>query len=1309
MAGGGIYIKGSNAKIIDSNFTLSNSYVGGVIYVNGTDTVINGSSFKITHAGLNGGAIYVQGDSAIIEKSVFAVNNVTGEVYSGQYRGHGGAIYIQGDYVNIIDSNFTTNQAILGSGGAIYVGGINTTISGANLASAQAPKGQGGAIYVNGINAVIEDSSIYRAHSGKEGGAIYLNGANADIKNTNISYTSSDTSGGAVYIKAEHATIEGSHFSKNNATVSGGGVYIDGKYASILNTSFKDDIAISSSKVFTDKNLGGAIYIAGYNSNISGSSFDSSSAYDGGAIYSYSGSYSTLYNCNFTNNKAQHNGGGIYWHGGKNDCNYNSVIGCLFINNSAYPSSTSGTVGGGGIYWSEGGSHCSVRDSTFINNSVHGQLKAEGGGILWDKSTHGLLDNCVFDGNYITSVDYDAKDVWVQGGALFLRTTGNFTVTNSLFKNCWSDKECGAAYIANTPASSPLTHDITLINLTFINNTAKAKDNNNVFGGGAIQIKESKKVYGKNLTFINNTANRGGALTFIANKDSTNELYDCTFIGNTATEDGGSIYIDNNFKGYNFIISDSSAGNRGGGIYALAISGYSNWTFINNTAFAGGGLYWDHESITINGMKFINNTASRGGGIYIPKSNTVVSNNNFTGNSALMGGAIYVDATNANIKYNNFTKNTAEDGGAIYLPKNDNYRVSITYSNFEENHATINGGAIYNGFRGDTNKYITNCNFIKNSADENGGAIYLTNYNQKVLTCTFDQNTAVKDGGSIYVGANLLSTIIQDSTFTNSHAANGGAIYNEGSTTTTLQILNDTFIKNIARYNGGAVLYKLNNGAQVYRDYNNFDGKGIIDGTTKRTDLFTDTGVQFIKTSLFEDNEDYLLHIITVSDWESPVITVRLSSPNDPSPKGLQFIVNLYNSTTGVLIKQINVTEDNFNDHYNQYYHYLYVTFDENLTINGTYNISVTFTDENYMIKGDHAQETAHGEIIGEFQLLQRQIQDALNRNETQIILNRTYRFTPEYQGIKLDDRCINLTNISGPFTIIGNGWAIDARGYSRIFNITAANITLIDVQLSNGNASGKFGDKVDKGGGIYWVGENGTLINVYVYKNNAYTGGGIYFNTTASNCSIINSTFINNTAVANGGAIDCNSYRMELINTTFNFNRADYGAALCREVNATNGTGYNNIFRNNYAVTSGAALAWINATSISIDRYFFYDNYAGKSGGAIYVGNGSGNCEIKNSVFENNYVTDDGGNGGAIEWYAKSGLVLNSTFSKNHGFNGGAIYVAVKSSKTDIIKSTFSEDYVACYGGAISKEVKDTIKDLGSGNYITGSSDVSS
>ena len=308
-------------------------------------------------------------------------------------------------------------------------------------------------------------------------------------------------------------------------------------------------------------------------------------------------------------------------------------------------------------------------------------------------------------------------------------------------------------------------------------------------------------------------------------------------------------------------------------------------------------------------------------------------------------------------------------------------------------------------------------------------------------------------------------------------------------------------------------------------------------------------------------------------------------------------------------------------------------------------------------------------------------IDGAYNRNHDNPVLNlsRSYIFSI---GI---DNCSIL--IKHKITINGNGWTVNALGYCRVFNITANNVTLNRLVISDGDANGtNKTDDLNIGGGIYWSGKNGQLINSTIRNCMAENGAGIYYAPSATDAKVSGCLFENNNATQHGGAIDCNATRMNLTNTAFISNYADYGAALCREREATGGFGYNNTFKSNIATTAGAALAWMNATHISINKYNFEDNVAGFSGGAIYVGHGSGNCEIYNSTFKNNRVTNNtDGHGGAIEWYAKEGIVSNSNFTKNTAYIGGAIYVGSDSGNITVIKSNFTENSATVNGGAIS------------------------
>jgi predicted outer membrane repeat protein len=1333
--GGAIYIVGTDAKI-GGTIVDAHAYDGGAIYIKQGGNNVNISNVNISDCSVTdkGGAIYIDGNNAVISDSYIEnVEAKAGSKYTSDNLG--GAIYIHGTDAKI---GATIVDAHAYDGGAIYIvqGGNNVNISHANISDCSVTD-KGGAIYIDGNNAVISDSYIENVEakagssytSANLGGAIYIQGINAKIGATIVDAHAYD--GGAIYIKqgGNNANISNSNISGCSATNSGGAIYIYGDYTSIIDSVISNNYAKASK--YTTNNLGGAVYIYGNNANITGSKFEGNNATKGGSIYSR-GSFATVYNSNFTDNRAYYDGGAIYWEGETNS-QYNTVDSCVFTANIAYAmqDSKKSTIGGGAIFWSQKGTHGSVLNSEFYNNSVQTNGKADGGAILWDQSLHGVIDNCIFDGNYIQTTKEITDNLYAQGGALFLRITNNYTVSNCIFKNSWSQMEGGAVYLSTRAPNGYARNTIgsKFINLTFINNTAKnegeaptANAGNN-FGGGAAFIKECNNFYFENITVINNTASTGGGFAIVPESGSNNLGKDCvfnnlTFRGNEATLDGAGIWAWNveikllaNIKFIN-----NTAGRNGGGLYSKVYFAYENLTFINNTAANGGALYWnyweDSRNMPIQNINFINNRAinngttdsGRGGAIYLPlvsgkAPKFKVLSNNFTGNTAVYGGAIYVDVSPVVISDNTFTRNSAVYGGAIYEPfkANTDYAISITDSYFNENEADY-GGAINLAVSGSTiNKLIEYCNFTRNVANVDGGAVYVNGSYQQITNCTFDGNNATGNGGSVYVAEDLLLTNILYSTFMNSNAANGGAIYKNDSATTSLKINYDKFINNTAVYNGGAVLYIAK--GHKYRDYNKFDGIAETDSANKtNVTSVGDNPARFITDSIFDwdSNNDYSFVITPIADIETPTITVYLSSPDNEDYSSTYFVINAsdLNSTTVLKFTEF---------HYNSQLEVLYMVLDQGILINGNYTLSAGFSDGNHMYKEIKINASAKGLQIGEFELLQQLIennisaQKASNPDAPYYIVNLTrvggFTFTNDTLNNIYDKKCINLTNIDKPIIIYGNGWRIDALGYSRIFNITACNVTIVGVELANGDAGGYYGDKVDMGGAIFWAGAYGQIIKSIIDNCTAERGGGIYYNASAVNCTIINTVFTHNNATTFGGAIDCNASRMGLFNTTFEENFADTGAALCREINATNGYGLNNTFRKNVALTNGSALAWINAKRISIDTYYFYENHVGNSGGAIYVGQGSENCEIKNCVFEDNYVDNDtDGHGGAIEWYAKEGLVFNSNFTRNYAYHGGAIYVGFGSDKINITESTFTENRAHLEGGAISIEASSVI-----------------
>ena len=227
--------------------------------------------------------------------------------------------------------------------------------------------------------------------------------------------------------------------------------------------------------------------------------------------------------------------------------------------------------------------------------------------------------------------------------------------------------------------------------------------------------------------------------------------------------------------------------------------------------------------------------------------------------------------------------------------------------------------------------------------------------------------------------------------------------------------------------------------------------------------------------------------------------------------------------------------------------------------------------------------------------------------------------------------------------------------------------------------------DAGNRGGAIDWLAQKGNITYSNFTRNTAHDGGALYLNGESSQSVLSHLIFESNTATGNGGAIDCNATLVNLTHTQFTSNRADYGAALCRENGATGGFGINNTFIKNHAYTSGAALAWLSVSNIHINNYTFINNTADYGGAAIYVGPQSDNCIVDNSTFEDNYVSNAiSGRGGAIDWIGNNGTIINTNFTRCISVNAGAVYVAEGSDNMTINNTAFTSCSSLTNGGAL-------------------------
>ena len=231
------------------------------------------------------------------------------------------------------------------------------------------------------------------------------------------------------------------------------------------------------------------------------------------------------------------------------------------------------------------------------------------------------------------------------------------------------------------------------------------------------------------------------------------------------------------------------------------------------------------------------------------------------------------------------------------------------------------------------------------------------------------------------------------------------------------------------------------------------------------------------------------------------------------------------------------------------------------------------------------------------------------------LILDKDYKFTNDS-----GDASTKGIMISKPITIDGNGHTINANKLSRVFNITADNVILKNINFINGNALGRY-DNIDAGGGaIYWYGSNGKILDCN-FSNN--TGYGIEDDPFDKEEEIVteDGSIIHIVRIRPMGA------------------KTNEGGAIVWKGN--NGTVFNCVFNNNDVgyPNSGGAICWRGNNGQIINSTFF-NNSAWCGGAVTWVGN---NGKILSSKFFNNGMFN-----GDVYWFGKDGLIKNSILLKS-------------------------------------------------------------
>lgn len=317
---------------------------------------------------------------------------------------------------------------------------------------------------------------------------------------------------------------------------------------------------------------------------------------------------------------------------------------------------------------------------------------------------------------------------------------------------------------------------------------------------------------------------------------------------------------------------------------------------------------------------------------------------------------------------------------------------------------------------------------------------------------------------------------------------------------------------------------------------------------------------------------------------------------------------------------------------------------------------NVLSSDSDAIYVSTEGNDKNDGSESAPFATIYRAVNVALDSGITDIyVLEGTYRE--------------NSIPIETSVNIIGLGnVVIDAEKNDRIFKIdgeyevTLSNLTLINGVAPTDGVSEDIHEIV-----YYAAGGAVSIVTAYVkmnymtFINNTAADFGGAVNVEAQNCLIKNSVFKYNYADVFGGAVDFEDNNATIENCTFVFNEAGNGGAVGCIASAC--SIINSYFENNTA-ENGAAIFIENgdltaddSNSHLIQNNIFIHNEATQQGGAIEVENQqmSENADwtlIDNNKFIDNYAY----NGGAISAYYGDAGISNNIFNNNSAGYGGAI-----------------------------------------------------
>ena len=824
---------------------------------------------------------------------------------------------------------------------------------------------------------------------------------------------------------------------------------------------------------------------------------------------------------------------------GENSRMFNIRVEGITLKNITF---TGGNFGyGGAIYTNK---YLTIIDCTFENNQATGTGSGYGGGALYGSNAKMSLYNSTFINNHAA----------LNGGVIAAmgQTSDDYELINCTFIDNVADNYGGVFY------SGAYTRMGNIINSTFISNRANVGDV--IFtmaDNGAIDrcvfINNTAKymIYGSYVALILNNS-------IIVNNDGPNQVYVKTPI------------IDNNWWGTTVDDSDAPvvSGKTLTNYYVLDMKLNENSADITlNNLYDNGVITTSYEKYALPSINF---TVKAKG---IEVNDKVSLGNDGTATIEYDPADAYVLTIQYNgVELTREVKPTFKllkdkinaEGSEISLDQDYEYDstkdASLTNGIEFAKDMTIDGqGHIIDAkeltnifyFDDDTKtKSLTLKNIIfANAAGLDGGAVYFKGNKIEIINCTFIKGKANSQGDAIYVvDAASNANKITESIFSENSGENSIVYVNLDSPDAKFEVTDSIFIKNAAAKNIKAT-------GNVIADYNWWGNTAENNEDISKTEGVTLNNWLFLKI----DAEAVIMGNATLS-LNNVYDDGEISTYDEYALKPLSFDLGGSNAVTSK--STITLNESGQAD-------YQFRMDKTSAALTASLDEITTSKELEYTIVDD-----------GSFKALNDIIWFS---NEGDVIeLTHNYVYSDS-------DTITEGINIPRAVTINGNGYTIDAKGKTRIFDIIrgVCDVTINDINFINGNST---------------------------------YAPAISVEYNADNAKINNCNFTNNTATNYGGAIGCVGDYCTINNCNFINNTAKYYASAIYYNHDTQAYIKNSNFFNN-TITDGSGNGGVihaDDGSVTIDKSTFINNSAQGTLGAVLYSNQK-QVTITNSILLNN------------------------------------------------------------------------------------------